>query len=150
MRMKLRHLVTSTLAALALTAAVITPSHASTSYTIYSTGAYWDTTTNFTVAGCPAAMLTTPPNGIDSLIIDLKGRSGSVTLTWTGVTQLKDSVGVLGGGLSASFVMPGCKPDAKDQFQSTKPGAWTFSIPAGAQYMLIKNFFMVDVNITMN
>jgi hypothetical protein len=131
------------IAALALTVGA-TPANA-TQYSIRGSKVFFSAANVFQLAQCPAAFVSSPANGSDSLVVDISGRANTAVGIGWNATVIPSQ---LGGGLQASFFSESCvlMPTA-NRGSGTTPGTWTLQVPAGAKWIAIESVNLIDVTL---
>jgi hypothetical protein len=123
------------------------PAQASQSFTIYGSSApAVNGAAAFLLSGCKSEVQKAI-QGIDTVIIDVSGQVNTdVSITWSGVTAVKDAWGV--GALSPTFFSAGCSQVANNVRGSSTPGTWAFRVPSNAKWLAVTSSYLFNVSLT--
>lgn len=100
----------------------------------------------FTERDCDASFVSSPLNGIDSVVIDVGSHQNStVTLQWTGDSTV---AALIGGGMVAEVRSAGCAVlTPAPRGSGIRPGPWSIFLPAGAKWLIITSSWMNNVRL---
>ena len=122
------------------------PAQAAQTYTIKASKVLFGAEDGFTNAKCDARYLTSPLNGISSVVVDISSRAGlNVPASWSADRR---AANVVGGSLRPNFYNGDCTLMASVTEQTGTPGAWTLKVPAGAKWLVIESLYSFDVRVT--
>ncbi|HEV7888531.1 MAG TPA: hypothetical protein VGO92_13305 [Acidimicrobiales bacterium] len=122
------------------------PARAVTHYKILSPRAFFAATSDACVAACDPAFITSPANGVDSMVIDIHSRANTpLNVVWTANTSVS---GVIGGSLSVVFYTRNCALTPSTAKAATAPGVWSMTVPAAAYWMVVTNNGFANVDLS--
>lgn len=106
-----------------------------------------DGASRFARASCNPSLDDSPADGIDSQIVDVNGRGGTVlSVQWSAQAEIART---LQGQLTARFFDGNCSSTGGNQLVTSRsPGGWAVPVPHGTKWMVVVSTFEVQVSFS--